>query len=1270
MNKKIYLALFTLILLAGCLPAMGQVIGFTQQEVVKVAGVTTDAQLSALTLAQKQTTRVYYDGMGRPLQSVDLQASPNQNDIIQPVAYDNLGRQTISYLPYAGKSTDVMGSYRPNAISTEQPAFYGPSGADKVADDGSPFSQQVFENSPLQRTLQAGMIGAGFQPTVSGNHYKTVSYRFNNGGDGFILVWNPDGTFTTGTYYASNTLGVTDAKDEDNTETLSFTDLAGRVILKRQLLSSGNLDTYYVYNYAGMLSYIIPPLAVNKLAANSYNLNTAPLKNLVFHYVYDTMGRPVEKTVPAQGRMLTVYDPYNRPVLMQDSNMRVNNQWNYIKYDVKGRVVGQGIYTNTTQVGRAVMQSWINTNYGTNWYEIRSTNSPSGYYTNRAFPTTGIAPLAYAYYDDYDVDNNGTPNFSYTAQGLAGEGTATTAPLKGVPTVISKATIGNGITAGTWISKATFYDKKGNPIQTQSNNHLYNTGILTLTDLNTTVPDFTGVPQISKVSKQTGASTTTTVQTSFSYDHRNRITSVSQAYNGGASTQVAAYVYNELGQLVKKSLGLVSGSTYLQNVDMRYNIRGQLLSINNSKLSNDAGVTNGDTNDLFGMQFLYDQTDANLGNTAYYNGKLSAVKWMSKDGSGNSSYERAFRYYYDGLNRDTAAVYAERTTASTGAFATTHGWDEDRISYDQNGNIQTLYRNSAAQGTGAHIGIDNLTYTYSTTNPNQLLTITDGTTASYTGAGFRNLTGSTASYTYDGNGNLTSDPYKGFFAITYNAINRTEKIYFSSPSNRSIDYSYNVDGTLLRKRQYDNIGGVVTLQATTDYIDGFVYLNGTLQYFGMPEGRVLNNGSTLSREYSIADQQGNVRVTFDNTGAGGTAKVRQENSYYAFGLIMPGSMVATPTNDNKDLYNGGSEWQNDFGNLPDYYQTFYRNYDAALARWTGVDPMPESAQSMTGYQYAGNSPVMGNDPMGDLLKVPDGSDSGGGHGFSSNSGNDLYDTGAIGGGGAFGGGGSGWGSTGFGGIPSMGPMGAVIYDINQGIGTLGNAVAAINYITGQRVGSAQNAAVARAASMALGAGGNPGAIMLPNVNITAFSSGNLPSWWGNGQQFINSNSVNQEGGGLAGIQPKGHDSLFGDLRSPDFYALNLSVAIPNPFTGSLIGWNMSVTGDRNAHFHISPFGGTIGKSALFISASFSANWLLQSKEPSQKQLDDFLTGHGFNLGGGYWGGGSMSYTPGSGYAVGVGFYTPQFGGSYNYTPNLPALNPVGTPLMIPTRMTL
>ena len=148
------------------------------------------------------------------------------------------------------------------------------------------------------------MVGAGFQPDDGGTpHYKTVKYRPNNTTtDGNILIWvcNTDGTYSSGTFYASNALAVTDGTDEDGTETLSFTDLAGHMVLRRQKLSGSNLDTYYIYNNAGMISYIVPPLATNDLTS-SYSLTAAPVVNLVFQFTYDTMGRLITKTVRVKG---------------------------------------------------------------------------------------------------------------------------------------------------------------------------------------------------------------------------------------------------------------------------------------------------------------------------------------------------------------------------------------------------------------------------------------------------------------------------------------------------------------------------------------------------------------------------------------------------------------------------------------------------------------------------------------------------------------------------------------------------------------------------------------------------------------------------------------------------------------------------------------------------------------------------------------------------------------------------------------------------------
>jgi len=79
----------------------------------------------------------------------------------------------------------------------------------------------------------------------------------------------------------------------------------------------------------------------------------------------------------------------------------------------------------------------------------------------------------------------------------------------------------------------------------------------------------------------------------------------------------------------------------------------------------------------------------------------------------------------------------------------------------------------------------------------------------------------------------------------------------------------------------------------------------------------------------------------------------------------------TPSaNPNKRLYNGGSEWQDDIDGLADYYSTFFREYDAVIGRFNGVDPMAEGTDELSTYAYSGNNPIMMNDPLGDNPKDP------------------------------------------------------------------------------------------------------------------------------------------------------------------------------------------------------------------------------------------------------------------------------------------------------------
>ncbi|WEK19293.1 MAG: DUF6443 domain-containing protein [Candidatus Pedobacter colombiensis] len=934
--------------------------GYIQNEKVKVNGVINENQLVSLDISQKTVTRSYTDGLGRIVQSVAIQGSPLKKDIIQPIVYNSLGKESIHYLPYV--TTTVDGSYHPNAATNEQPAFYQ-NGNPLVAQDAAAYSQQIFENSPLQRILKEGTVGSGFQPD---QHHRTYNYRSNQNSD-YVINWGTNATNQG--YYTSATLLVSDVTDEDGKQVTVFKDKNGKTLLERKKANQtvngvfrAYFDTYYLYNESGALAYVVPPKAISLMQqSGNWSLSQTTIVNLTFSYEYDIRGRLIQKSIPAKGAVFIIYDPVNRPVLMQDANLRMDNQWNYIKYDAKGHAISQGIYTDLDpgHIGLSNMQNYVNTlDYSNVYYEERTSNSATAYYSNVVFPNTGITPLAYSYYDDYDLDQNGVSDYSYAVQGLTGEAVATTL-LRGMPTMIRKRTLGTGLN-NIWLIDVLFYDKYGHLIQKQSNNHL-NYAAEVITDISTSTFDFSGARVLTKTSKLAGVASTT-VQTGYVYDHAYRLISVNQSYNGASPISLAAYTYNEIGQLIKKNLKPGEGAG-LQSLDYRYNIRGQLQSINNSRLTADGGVTNLDDNDVFGMQLLYDQSDPDLGNIPYFSGALSAVKWMSKDGNNISSVERSYSYQYDILNRLTSSSYAERVGA-TGSFSTNiGGFNEDGISYDENGNILTLQRNSSTPGSNAHTKIDNLTYTYSVTQPNHLTGVVD---ASVSTAGFMIYPGGSniGTYEYDLSGNLISDPYKGL-SLTYNVLNKTDRITINAGNGQYIAYTYDASGGLLRKEVFK--AGAATL--VTDYIEGFVYTNNSagnvkdLAYFPMPEGRVRNDLGALKLEYVITDQQGNARVSIEDNN--GVAVVRQENSYYGFGMILPNSPVGTLSDGNKNLYNGGAEWQNDYGNLPDYQQTFYRNYDAALGRFIGIDPLADSDASVTGYHYSNNNPIMFNDPLGD-----------------------------------------------------------------------------------------------------------------------------------------------------------------------------------------------------------------------------------------------------------------------------------------------------------------
>lgn len=920
---------------------------YQESVTVRVSGVTQAGDALSLSGNQKTSQRNYVDGLGRPLQEQRPdQGNSTLADLVSFHVYDAQGREKKQHQPYA---VNTSRQYQPGAVAA-QTAFYAttnPSG--KYAKDSAPYAESVFDNSPLNNVLQQGSAGSDWQ--IATGKIKSIVNRTNTAADN-VRNFNGDGT--SAGFYAVGLLSVSQTTDEEGHQQLTFMDKAGRVILKREWVDEtiqGSYEdyksTYFIYHdVSGLLMMVLPPKVADRMAGNGWVLSSDDLNNNIYRYDYDVDGRLTGKKLPSMGWFYMVYDKLNRLCMTQTALQRATNKWMFIKYDQLGRKILSGILQDNTHTTRTTMQAYCDSydylNPAVPCYETRGGTVMN--YTDLSFPVStafaAFTPISVAYYDGYDLDGNGTPNYSYAAQSLGID-----EPIIGTAQGQLAVVMSRKLGTSDWLTNVYFYDQKGRVVQQQSNN----TTNTALVDVKTNILDFAG-GLLRSIRKKTVNGTQHIVDETMTYDNGARLASVSHKYNSNAAVTLGEYVYNELGQLVDKNLGKISAGNYLQSLDLRYNIRGWLTGLNNASLSNDGYTT--ETNDVFGMEILYQGSDA-IGNTGLYNGQISGVKWKMKMASHPfDNVARAYTYGYDKLGQLRNAIF--KGNNGSGWTYRNDAYSEKNISYDLNGNLLALERNMLNISTGSNVQMDKLTYSYKPAGgSDQLQQITDayGAAGSY---GFKNQSSDPEHYLYDGSGNLIQDKNKNL-SYSYNDLGKVNRVTLLSFTNRYIQYNYDGFGTCLSKQVVDN-GSTVK---TTSYMDGFVAVDNVLSYVQTAEGRVRTASGVGTYEYYIKDHLGNIRVSFENIG--GVATVRQENSYYTFGLVHNGTVV--PSGANKQLVANG-EWENDFGNDPDLYTMPYRQYDPVIGRFNAVDPLGEKFTTLSVYHFGFNNPVSFSDPSG------------------------------------------------------------------------------------------------------------------------------------------------------------------------------------------------------------------------------------------------------------------------------------------------------------------
>ncbi|APD07419.1 hypothetical protein UJ101_01912 [Flavobacteriaceae bacterium UJ101] len=202
------------------------------------------------------------------------------------------------------------------------------------------------------------------------------------------------------------------------------------------------------------------------------------------------------------------------------------------------------------------------------------------------------------------------------------------------------------------------------------------------------------------------------------------------------------------------------------------------------------------------------------------------------------------------------------------------------------------------------------------------------------------------------------DKNKGITHIKYNHLNLPIEIVFAG--GNKIEYLYDAAGMKLQKKVIEEGKENVV----TDYLDGYQYVDGVLEFYPHAEGYVNMKSGTPEYVYNYTDHLGNVRVSYTK-GSDGAAKIVEEKNYYPFGLIHKGynNQDNTLTDKYKYGYNGKEE-QEELGlNWSDYGA---RNYDTSLGRWMNMDPATDLLESSTPYAYALNSPIIYLDEDGEL----------------------------------------------------------------------------------------------------------------------------------------------------------------------------------------------------------------------------------------------------------------------------------------------------------------
>ena len=893
------------------------------------------------------TTVTWLDDFGREESVHQVGATPSHKTLVSLTEYDGHGRVSKRWLPALATPQRVIlpGLHTVTYLDAHvRPEDIMPGSSEANLGDGAPYSEVIYDGSPLDRPLMEYGSGEAWRQAGRG---ILSEHMGNSAGDERLVCHRievqaskNDTSFVISSegLYPDGSLKVVSVTDEDGKETLTFTDRHGREILSRQVMKEGGecqyLDTYSVYDGLDHLLAVIPPALSDRLSIGQ-SLDPEETERYAYLYLYDSKERVCARKLPGIGWIRMEYDDADRLVFTQDGEQRRRGESTFMLYDIHGRECVTGACGHDIPTGNMI-SGFALAEY------VGAGGALDGYACSGV---TLVSPqvMSAFYYDSHAfVDDfaTGLPD------SLAMYGTH-------IPSLIGRRTgsclheVSEGI-SGKKVWGLVRYDGRGRVSQTEMS---YPDGGWDTEDV---VYDFLGSPVRRHLvhRRGTGSSSMISEDLTYTYDDSERLLEVHHSLNGGTPVLLARNTYDELGRLS----GTERGGNGALSSAYSYSVRSWLTGIDGS---------------LFKETLHYnDLRSARLGDgNRRFGGDVSSMEWRSGAGTGTRSYDFA----YDGLGRLVSADYGEYGDHVVG-YGTSY-------SYDNMGNLLSLSREGDMTSSLKGI-VDNLSMTY---DGNMLASVSDSAPApSVTGsADFRDGASMAVEYTYDRNGNMTSDLNRKVSLISYNRQNRPARIKHSGGTET---FTYLPDGT---KRKRTVLGKDRSL-SRTEYRGNLVCADDSLKYILFDGGLIAMDRAEPEYLFFLRDHLCSTRVVARSNG-----KAVQVNHYYPYGMAyasgrMSGNAGAHPVEGGVSVAGGSLEIGGETGGMElarpgasqpyrflgnelytsnslGLYDFSARMYDPALGRFLSVDPMAEGYRHLSPYAYCAGNPVVYADKDGQVI---------------------------------------------------------------------------------------------------------------------------------------------------------------------------------------------------------------------------------------------------------------------------------------------------------------